>query len=168
MSTFTVHAPPLRPGESAVDPERFVFVRDGFYVWAFLLAPLWLLWRRLWIALTGYVALNILIGLGLKLLSASQGAQFASGLLIALLVGFEGGTLWRWTLGRHGWKLVGFAVGDDVETAERRFFAAWSQNSAARIPDTPLPPDKFAAPVWRAPPAPSDVIGLFPEPERKS
>ncbi len=167
MSTFTVHAPPLRPGESTADPERFVFVRDGFYVWAFLLAPLWLLAHRLWIALAGYVALNILTGLVLEVLGAPQGAYFAVGLLIALLVGLEGGTLRRWTLGRRGWKLVGFAVGDDVETAERRFFAAWSQNSAARIPDTP-PPEKFAAPVWRAPPAPSDVIGLFPQPERKS
>jgi Protein of unknown function (DUF2628) len=170
MSTFTVHVPPLRPGESAADPERFVFVRDGFYVWALLLAPLWLLVHRLWIALAGYVALNILTGLVLKLLGAPQGAQFAGGLLIALLVGLEGGTLRRWTLSRRGWKLIGFAVGDDLESAERRFFAAWPQNSAARNAVTPAPlaPEKFAAPGWRAPPAPSDVIGLFPEPERKS
>ena len=168
MPTFTVHAPPLRPGESNADPERFVFVRDGLYVWAFLLGPLWLLWRRLWIALAGYTALIILLGLVFRLIGAPQGVQFAVGLLVGLLLGFEASTLWRWTLGRRGWKLVGLAVGDDLESAERRFFAAWSQNPAARIPDTPPPPEKFAAPVWRAPPAPSDVIGLFPEPERKS
>ena len=171
MPTFTVHAPPLRPGESTADPERFVFVRDGFHVWAFLLAPLWLLWRRLWIALAGYVALGILLGLAFRLIGAPQGAQFAVGLLIGLLVGFEASTLWRWTLARRGWKPVGFAVGDDAEEAERRFFAAWSQNSAARelgdAPPLPPPPAKFATPVWRGPPSPSDVIGLFPEPERK-
>ena len=32
-----------------------VFVRDGFHFWAFLLAPLWLLLHRLWLALVIYV-----------------------------------------------------------------------------------------------------------------
>ena len=43
MPTFTVHEPPPRKTESVTSPERFVFVRDGFYFWAFVLAPLWLL-----------------------------------------------------------------------------------------------------------------------------
>ena len=43
MPTYTVHEPPPRKRRSRADPERFVFVRDGFYFWAFLLAPLWLL-----------------------------------------------------------------------------------------------------------------------------
>ena len=32
MSIYTVHEPPLKADESTPDPERFVFVRDGFYV----------------------------------------------------------------------------------------------------------------------------------------
>ena len=51
MPTYTVHEPPPRKNESVAAPERFVFVRDGFYFWAFVLAPLWLLVRRLWLAL---------------------------------------------------------------------------------------------------------------------
>ena len=51
MPTYTVHAPPPTPGRTARDPERFVFVRDGFHFWAFLLAPLWLLAQRLWLVL---------------------------------------------------------------------------------------------------------------------
>ncbi len=53
MPTFTVHEPPPRKSESVASPERFVFVRDGFYFWAFVLAPLWLLVHRLWLALVG-------------------------------------------------------------------------------------------------------------------
>ena len=49
MPTYTVHEPPPRKGQSA-DPERFLFVRDGFHFWAFLLAPFWLLARRRTIA----------------------------------------------------------------------------------------------------------------------
>ena len=162
MPSFTVHAPPLRSGESAADPERFVFVRDGFYFWAFALAPLWLLAHRLWLALLGYIVVYVLIGVALYLAGVPQTAGFVVALLIALLVGFEAATLWRWTLARRGWKFAGFATGEDIEAAEHRFFAAW----ATRKPAAPTPPptEKFATPVWRGPPSPSDVIGLFPEP----
>jgi hypothetical protein len=46
MAVYTVHEPPMKAEQSQPDPERFVFVRDGFSFWAFLLPPLWMLWRR--------------------------------------------------------------------------------------------------------------------------
>ena len=55
MPTYTVHAPPPRQNETTSAPERFVFVRDGFYSRAFLLAPLWLLLHGLWLALVIYL-----------------------------------------------------------------------------------------------------------------
>ena len=162
MPTYTVHAPPA--GNESADPQRFLFVRDGFFFWAFVLAPLWLLMYRLWLALAGYLALSFIIGVSMRLLGLADVAQFAISLLIGLLVGFEASTLQRWTLARRGWRTLGFAVGDDLETAEQHFFAAWSR----RVPDsgTPSasPAETFAAPLWRGAPAPSDVIGLFPEP----
>ena len=59
MSIYTVHEPPLRANEDVPDPERFVFVRDGFSFWAFLLAPLWMLRHRLWLVLIGYVVVAV-------------------------------------------------------------------------------------------------------------
>ena len=35
---------------------RFVFVRDGFHFWAFLLAPLWMLRHRMWLEFIAYAA----------------------------------------------------------------------------------------------------------------
>ena len=35
-----VQAPPLGKGANTPDPARFSFVRDGFYVWGFLLSLL--------------------------------------------------------------------------------------------------------------------------------
>ena len=61
MSVYTVHVPPARAQASPPDPERFVFVRDGFSFWAFLLGPLWMLWHRLWLVLIGYLVLVILL-----------------------------------------------------------------------------------------------------------
>lgn len=171
MPTFTVHAPPLKPGETAA-PERFVFVRDGFHVWAFVLAPFWLLAHRLWLVLLGYLVVSVVLGLVLVLFGVSAQVQLPASLLVALLVGFEAATLWRWTLGRRGWKTLGFVVGEDREIAERRFYAAWT-NRAATPPAPPadLPEPQYgaqyASPVRRGAPSPTDVIGLFPEPGLK-
>ncbi|MGH6743004.1 MAG: DUF2628 domain-containing protein, partial [Bradyrhizobium sp.] len=71
MPTYTVHVPPPKAGETTSDPQRFVFVRDGFHFWAFLLGPLWLLFRRLWLVLLGYVAVNALVGVLLFAAGAS-------------------------------------------------------------------------------------------------
>jgi hypothetical protein len=161
MPTYTVHAPPPRAGATESDPERFLFVRDGFYFWAFLLAPLWLLAKRLWLVLLGYVVVSILFGGVFFVLQAPWLLKTLGSLLLALLIGFEAGTLWRWTLARRGWRTLGFVVGDDSETAERRFFGEWTKHAPPALP--PAQP-QYATPVRRGPPSGSDVIGLFPEP----
>src|ERR1700693_1982033 len=137
MPTFTVHQPPPRQGETASAPERFVFVRDGFHFWAFVLAPFWLLGRRLWLAFAIYLAASILLGLAFTVIGASSPVQFLAGLLIALLIGFEAATIRRWKLTRRGWKMLGFVVGEDTEAAERRFFAEWSKRAREAPPATP-------------------------------
>jgi hypothetical protein len=165
MPTYTVHQPPLKAGQTASDPQRFLFVRDGFYFWGFVLAPLWLLAHRLWLAFTLYLAANVLLRVALSVIGVSSNVQWLAGLLIALLVGFEAATIWRRKLARRGWKMLGFVIGDDAETAERRFFAEWTRRAGA-TPSAPpaVPEPRYAAPVRRGPPSPSDVIGLFPEP----
>ena len=55
MSVYTVHEPPQRGADASADAERFVFVRDGFYWWAFLLTPFWMLRHRLWLVLVIYL-----------------------------------------------------------------------------------------------------------------
>lgn len=167
MPTYTVYAPPPRQGEAASAPERFVFVRDGFHVWAFVLAPFWLLRYRLWLAFAIYLVVSILLGVGLVLIGASSTMQFLAGLLIALLIGFEASTLRRWKLTRRGWKTLGFVVGEDTEAAEQRFFAEWAKEGNKRASEAstapPAAPEpQYSAPVRRG--TPSDVIGLFPKP----
>ncbi|HEX5508054.1 MAG TPA: DUF2628 domain-containing protein, partial [Pseudolabrys sp.] len=164
---YTVHEPRLRKNESAPDPVRFVFVRDGFYFWAFVLAPLWLLVHRLWLVLVLYLIVDTLVGVGLYFAGASAAVKFAVGFLIALLVGFEAGTLWRWTLARRKWKTLGTVIGEDRELAERRFFAAWQRPETKDAGSAASPPPaqpQNVAPARRDPPV-SDIIGLFPEPE---
>ena len=163
MPTFTVHEPPPRKKapESVIAPERFVFVRDGFHFWAFVLAPLWLLFRKLWLAFFIYVVLNIAIAVGLTFAGTPSYVQSTAALLIALLIGFEASTIRRWTLTRWRWKNLGFVVAEDREIAERRFYGAWVERAPAA---TALVEPTYPPPLRRGPPSPSDVIGLFPEP----
>ena len=163
MPTYTVHEPPPRKTESVAASERFVFVRDGFHFWAFVLAPVWLIARRQWLALLIYIVVSIGVGVGLNIAGASATAQGIAELAIALGVGLEAATIRRWTLARRGWKTLGFVVAEDADIAERRFFAEWSNRQDRPSPDASSSP-VYSAPQWRGQPSPSDVIGLFPEP----
>jgi hypothetical protein len=171
MSVYTVYEPPLKAHESAPDPERFVFVRDGFSFWAFLLAPFWLLRYRLWLAFIGYVIVAIALQIALRWIGASPTVTVIVAALFSLLVGFEAATLRRFTLSRRGWRNVGLVVGDDIDSAERRFFDAWVSNawaektwaersSVGAAPRASSP--AMGVPMARRPS--SEVIGLFPQP----
>jgi hypothetical protein len=167
MSVFTVHEPPLRAADASADPERFTFVRDGFSVWAFLLAPLWMLWHRLWIVLAIYVVVWLGTGAGLLALGASTPVLILVAVLISLLVGLEASTLRRFTLSWRGWRNVGVISGDDLEDAEQRFFDAWLREAPCRAgvssaAGTPAP--GVPAPSTPRMPQTPDVIGLFPQP----
>jgi uncharacterized protein DUF2628 len=165
MSIYTVHQPPLDSGATAAEPHRFVFVRDGFSWWAFLLTPLWMLRYRLWLALTIYLLVTAAIDTGLRALGASVFALVLAGLLISLLAGLEAGTLRRFKLARRHWRNIGVVTGDDLEDAERRFFDAWIRQAPARRAAPPTTPAGSSSAVASGPsPASSGVIGLFPEP----
>ncbi len=164
MAVYTVHEPPLRATESAVDPQRFVFVRDGFSIWAFVAAALWMLWHRMWLVLALYVAVTVGLETVLRYAGVSSPILSLVVLLISLLVGIEAGTLRRFTLTCRGWKNVGVVSAYDLEDAERRFFADWVR-AAPTVPSATLrnspPPPPAPLPRVQQPP---HVIGLFPEP----
>jgi hypothetical protein len=164
MSIYTVHEPPLWAGAAAPDPDRYVFVRDGFLFWAFLFGPLWALRHRMWLVLLLYIAASIVLGTFLGVAGASAFVVGVIVFLIALLTGLEAGTLRRFTLRRRGWKYVAVVSGEDREAAERRFFDTWlSSGTPPSAPHTIV----WAAPKSQQPHSPThspDVIGLFPEP----
>jgi Protein of unknown function (DUF2628) len=163
MSVYTVHEPPPRNGAVVPNPERFVFVRDGFYLWAFLLTPLWLLWHRLWLVLLIYLVAMFGLEQAMRYAGADAAGRSLVMLLIAFLIGLEASTLRRFTLARRGWRNVGLVSGTNMEAAERRFFNDWAapgqgRSSGGAGHPPPLPPSP--APTFHAPP----IVGLFPEP----
>jgi len=165
MPVYTVHEPPRKEDERGDDAlahtARFVFVRDGFHFWAFLLAPLWMLRHRMWLELIAYLLLIAGITFALQRLGVTGGAGFAVYVLVSLLVGMEASSLRRWKLSRRSFASVGVVVGDELEEAERRFFDAWTAQSEPHArAATP------AAPFVGS--SSSEIVGLFPQPEPRS
>jgi hypothetical protein len=174
MAVYTVYEPPLKADQLQPDPERFVFVRDGFSFWAFLLAPFWMLWRRLWIVFVLYLIVVAGLQIILTMVNASTTVMVIASVLLSLLVGLEAATLRRFTLARRRWTNVGIVVGDDLESAERRFYDAWAKGDWATQAsiERARRPSATSAPVFQTSQASSQqsshdtsgVIGLFPQP----
>jgi Protein of unknown function (DUF2628) len=161
MAVYTVHEPPLK-ADAMPEPERFVFVRDGFSFAALLFGPLWMLRHRMFLVLLGYAAVVAVLAVVLR----RQGSETVGVIvwaLLALLIGFEAGTLRRFTLGRRGFRNTDIVVGDDREIAERRFFHAWVRKDFRKGEPTAPGGSPAPAPSPRMPSS-SDVLGLFPEP----
>ena len=163
MSVYTVHEPPLRAVDSASDATRFVFVRDGFYFWAFVLTPLWMLWRRLWLVFLLYAVIATGIENAMYYAGAGTAAAAVVQLLISLLIGIEASTLLRFTLWRRGWKNVDVVSGDNLEVAERRFFDLWVRTAAGTRVERPAAKAAATSSAPRSAQSP-DIIGLFPDP----
>jgi Protein of unknown function (DUF2628) len=170
MPVYTVHAP-LTSNVDLRATDRFIFVRDGFHVWAALFGPVWLAWHRLWLALIGWVVLLLVVDVAMVRFSVGSTAIFLVACLLALLLGFEAASVERWTLSRRNWRQLDIVVADDAEAAERRFFDRWTAKQRV-IGDDKRSVERGAPPPTRdvpgqafskAPPR-EDIIGLFPQP----
>jgi len=165
MPVFTVHEPPRRAADAVSDPERIVFVREGFSFWAFLFTVLWMARYRMWLVLVLYLVIAGLVETALRLAGVGVTGIALAGLAIALLVGMEAATLRRFALRRRSFRDIGIVSGADREDAERRFFDSWV--GAAAEQRSPPPAASRGPSVPSVPPAPHshppDIVGLFPE-----
>ncbi|MFB9266096.1 DUF2628 domain-containing protein [Bradyrhizobium erythrophlei] len=173
MPVYTVHAP-VGNGADLAATDKFTFVRDGFHFWAAFASVVWLAWHRLWLALTGWILLTLVIDVGLAKLGVGRGVILLVDLVLALLIGFEAASLQRWTLSRRKWRQLDIVVADDEEAAERRFFDRWAARHRGIVNDqwsvdrgAPPPTRSVPGQPFSKPPPPlpqGGIIGLFPEP----
>jgi hypothetical protein len=167
MAVYTVHAPAsYYATDVRTTPDKLVFVRDGFYFWAFVAAIVWLIWHRLWLALLGYLAISVIAEIVMSMLRIGSGTRLVVMVVFALLVGLEAGSLRRWKLSRGKWRQLDIVVADSEEAAERRFFERWNARDAltGERGNTPSPPPLPRASIAQPQGAPLNVLGLFPEP----
>jgi Protein of unknown function (DUF2628) len=115
MAIYTVHM-------KDNDTQGAVFIKEGFSWGAFALGPIWLLSKKLWLALFGFVVLTIIIGLvGIKF-GVHPAALSTISLLMSFLLGAEATNLQRWKMSRQKFAPVAVVQGTKQDDAERRFF----------------------------------------------
>lgn len=137
---------------------RVVFLREKFSWPALFFGPFWLAWRRQWLALALWVAAAFALGLLVARFKFSDSMMLAAYLVPSLIVALEATALRRRKLLRRGLRDAGVVIAEDIEIAERRFFADWATRAGAASVAQP-------APSGSAPPLePSPVLGLFPQP----
>lgn len=125
VSVFTVHEEP-NPAADRIDrAERLAFLRDGFSWSAALWAPIWLLQRKLWVPLAGYVAAVAAIILLFDLLDIGEDAMALAIAALHLVIGYESYQLERWSYEARGFTLAGTVTGRSKTECERRFFETW-------------------------------------------
>lgn len=157
MRSYTVHRRQPQPGDPLAEAEGLVFVREGFCWPALVIPALWLIYRRLWLVLLGYVVVSALAGP----VSTAAGLD-ATGIFIVLaaiqvLLAAEANDLWRWTLSRAGYDMVGLATGRTLAEAELQFFQNW----LARPEDGGAPGPAVATPPAIPQTLPEPIAGMF-------
>lgn len=158
MATYIVLEPPVSASGGTDEADRLMFVRDGFSWGAFLIPVLWMLYRRLWIALCFYALFLVAVEFASRQLGAPAAA--ALGVLGALYLGFEGGALRRWALGRRGFVETALVEATSRDEAEIRYFHGIAE---------PVPADRDPAPIapsmrFVRPEPTAEIVGLFPTP----
>ncbi|MHA1546467.1 MAG: DUF2628 domain-containing protein [Alphaproteobacteria bacterium] len=160
MRSYTVHHRQSMAHDQYSQAEGLVFVREGFCWPALAIPALWLIYRQLWLVLiAGFV------GAGLVLVVVNQAGLDETGMIIAvaaiqILLAAQAYDLWRWTLARAGYDMIGLATGRTIVEAEQSFFQAWLAHlgpAETPSPATPVPPAQTGIPQT----LPAPVVGLF-------
>ena len=162
MRLYTVYLPQgggVTPGALAL--EGAIFVREGFHFWAFLLGPLWCLWRGLWLPALAVLALSaVLMGIG-RAFQLSSETQILTGIVLALLIGLEAANLRRFGLRRRRYVEHASIAAGNLAEAEAIFFGHAVPSQPEPKPASPPPAAETGIP--KRGPMGEEVVGLFPE-----
>jgi hypothetical protein len=124
LKIYTVHHRQEASGSLTGLGEDAILVKEGFSWPAFFVPLIWLVYKRMWIALAFYVAaiggLTVLAQIAL----VPESAVFLGNFAVNLILGLEGNDLYRWTLARRRFREQAVVLGSNLITAEQRYFAA--------------------------------------------
>jgi len=158
MPIYTVHQPRILSGDAEEDAERLVFVSEGLCWPALYLNFVWPLVKGQWLVALGALSATLAVEALIKALGLPL-SGFGT-MLVSFYLGIEGNNLWRWTLGRRGWRTVGITAGASRDDCETRFFDAWQKNRPVAPPDRP---HARVAAGQASTATGNPVLGLFPE-----
>jgi hypothetical protein len=119
MTVFTAHY-----RRSAADQPDVVLVKEGFCWPAFLVPPLWLLARRLWLGLLIYALGAAAVAGAAEVAGLSEVAAGAASVAFGLWIAWTANDWRREKLDRLGYRELGVIVAESLDEAEERLFRA--------------------------------------------
>ena len=131
MAIYAVHSPAL-VGNPAAAFDRAKVLRLGFAAWGFVFGPLWLLSKRLWLALGAWILGAAIVGFAIAFGALRPGAGFVLYGLAALFIGIEGRALQGWALARRGLPLADIVGRRRFRNRRARISRARARRAGAR------------------------------------
>jgi Protein of unknown function (DUF2628) len=125
LRSYSVHEPPQPAADRVTRAEALEFIKDGFVVPAFVLPPLWLAARGIWLGMLAYAAAAATIAVISVWLDLPPLWPAIVLLGVHLLFGLEADELHRSHLAARGWETVGHVTGTGALDCERRFYDHW-------------------------------------------
>lgn len=157
LRSYSVHEPANPAADRVTRAEALEFIKEGFVFSAFVLPPVWLAARGIWLGTLAYFAAAIVIATIANSFALSPLWPALALLAVHLIFGAEADELQRSHLAARGWSIVGHVTGTGALDCERRFFDTWLPSA----PMTVLPPKPAALPAQStvARTTPAGVLG---------
>ena len=137
MRIYSVHAREELAGMAVA--EEMIFIKEGFSWPALIFGSLWLIYQRMWLVLVFYVSITAAVAVLAVLADAIPPVHVLSQMALMVVFAFEANNLRRWTLGLHGWRLIGFACGRTLMDSEADFFHRWQARTPPPRPENKGP-----------------------------
>ncbi len=162
MRVYTVYEPG-RPAKSLEErANETVFIKEGFTWGGFLSGPFWLAFNALWFEFAFALLIWTAVAGALTAAGLKDEAAGIGYLLLMLIIGFEGNSLWQWRLERKGYSFIAPVAGNSFEECEHRFFNLWLPALAAsNVKPAPKPAADSGPGAWGDWTGP-DAVGTLP------
>lgn len=174
MKIFSIHHKADDPAIILSEGLETRFVKEGVSWSALFMAPVWLIFHRMWLVLLGVFFLYGVAGFAARAVGLDPASSLGLVFIVNIIVALEGNSLRRWTLQRSGYKEIGVVTGRSLEHCERRFFESLL-DPYKKLPTredinsgTPVANVQNTLAALRPSLKDSEgVVGLFPEPDPK-
>lgn len=108
--------------EAAEPTDRVALLREGFAFWAFVFGAVWLVAKRQWLLLAGYIIAAIALSVLCRAWELSEISVGLVNMWLQVMLAYHASDLQAWALKRKGYRFAGVLVAESEMHAHRRYY----------------------------------------------